>query len=200
MGNSSLSNTELTNSETKARKVELSRQAQLLRDKLNIPLIECHEKLVNVASNQIEEEKGEQLREEFDQSRPLTTRIYDKDDDQDLFIQYKNFKPSEQNKHMSCEAGRERISKDEIAKDESDNLGDEQYSMIIKNIDDSDEEPDFPFSSSLGTPTQGFRPDETKEEDLMTVIENDWENEYNDIFKSLKDFERQTVKIQKKEV
>jgi hypothetical protein len=34
----------------------------------------------------------------------------------------------------------------------------------------------------------------------MTVIENDWENEYNDIFKSLKDFERQTVKIQKKEV
>lgn len=173
MGNSSLSNTELTNSETKARKVELSRQAQLLRDKLNIPLIECHEKLVNVASNQIEEEKGEQLREEFDQSRPLTTRIYDKDDDQDLFIQYKNFKPSEQNKHMSCEAGLERISKDDLAKDESENLGDEQYSMIIKNIDDSDEEPDFPFSSSLGTPTQGFRPDETKEEDLMTVIEND---------------------------
>jgi hypothetical protein len=32
---------------------------------------------------------------------------------------------------------------------------------------------------------------------MMTVIENDWDNEYSDIFKSLKDYEKKLIKQQK---
>ena len=63
-------------------------------DKLNISVVDSYENITKMQANQrsiahVEDEKGEHFEEEFDQSRPMTTRIYDNDDDQQLHIQYK---------------------------------------------------------------------------------------------------------------
>ena len=82
---------DITSSGTKTKKTELSKHAQMIIDKLNFPRPECisyTETSINVNRNN-EEEKGA-LIEEFDQSRPMTTRIYDNEDDQQLSIQYTN--------------------------------------------------------------------------------------------------------------
>lgn len=95
--------------------------------------------------------------EEFDQSRPMTTRIYDNDDDQQLHMQYKATKLAaarhdQQANMMSAEAG---LAGDNCESDdnESDNAADEQRSVIVKNIDDGNEF-DLAFESELNTPTQ----------------------------------------------
>ena len=79
---------------------------------------------------------------------------------------------------MSVEAGLERISKDDFNEPEITNdLDNEQYSMIIKNIDD--DEADYAFVSQLDTPMQEEQemshPEENKldDEEVMTVIEKD---------------------------
>lgn len=63
-------------------------------------------------------------------------------------MQCKNIDPGNgeiQNKHMSVEAGLERQSKLDTfyvisaVKEDSDNFEEEQYSMIIKNIEDTSE-------------------------------------------------------------
>ena len=127
----------------KSKKFELSKEAQILMDKLNIPLIESYENLVEMklAEDNNEEEKGAFIEEEFDQSRPMTTRIYDNEDDQ-----YKNmlspaFKNN--NKHVSVEAGLEG----DIREDKEDNFEDKlryftetlkELGLDIKNSDISD--------------------------------------------------------------
>mmetsp|Transcript_14563 Transcript_14563/g.12821 ORF Transcript_14563/g.12821 Transcript_14563/m.12821 type:complete len:87 (-) Transcript_14563:244-504(-) len=83
----------MLSSGAKTKKTELSRNAQILMEKLKISKpegIEYTEASININQN-MEEEKGD-LIEEFDQSRPMTTRIYEDEDDQQLFIQYKNVK------------------------------------------------------------------------------------------------------------
>lgn len=134
---------------------ELSKEAQILRSKLNIPSSETQESVIRAKND--EEDKGE-MEEEFDQSRPMTTRIYDNDDDQHLFMQYKNMPLLDKdcgNKHMSVEAGLERQSNasikgkisilNDIESKGSDML-DDQYSMIVKNIEDL-EGPGYEFVS-----------------------------------------------------
>ena len=71
-------------------------------------------------------------------------------------------------------------------------MEEKQNSVIIKNIEDW-EDLDFPFNSELQTPTQDCIPAENNEEDMMTVIENDWDNEYENIFKSLKEAETKII-------
>lgn len=176
---------EITSSGTKTKKTELSKHAQMIMDKLNIPKpewISYTEASININKHN-EEEKGA-LIEEFDQSRPMTTRIYDDEDDQQLSIQYDCDKAPkwDSNKHMSVEAGLERISKEEFNEPEIMNdLDQEQYSMIIKNIDEDEE--GYDFMSQIETPIQdrGFnQPEEhNNDEDVMTVIEKDWDNEIN---------------------
>ena len=72
-------------------KIELSKEAKILMDKLNIPLVDSYENITKMQANQrslahVEDEKEEHFEEEFDQSPPMTTRIYDNDDDQQLHI------------------------------------------------------------------------------------------------------------------
>jgi hypothetical protein len=156
-----------------ANKTELSEQAQILMNKLNIVKPDHYIKKAN--NHYREEENRDLLEEEFDQSRPMTTRIYENDDDQHLFMQYKNLNtPNNYNKHLSVEAGLERNSKEEFGKEDQNlDFADEQYSMIVKNVDDEHE---YAFASPIQTPTQyNNRNEETNyiDEDVMTVIEND---------------------------
>lgn len=58
------------------------------------------------------------------------------------------------------------------SRDESVNNADDQYSMIVKNVEDL-EEPVFDFTSHCQTPTHEDCVDYAGEEDMMTVIEND---------------------------
>lgn len=184
---SNQSNLEWANSESKSTKVELSKEAKILLGKLNIALAGSHETVSKTQTNERsfgnrEDEKGEHFDEEFDQSRPMTTRIYDNDDDQQLHIQYKAMKlaaarQDQQANMMSAEAGLEGNNYESDDND-SDNLGDEQWSVIVKNIEDCNDL-DFAFGSELHTPTQEWVLVEVNEEDIMTVIENDWENVYD---------------------
>lgn len=109
----------LTSSGQKIHRFEMSKQVQILRSKLNIPCSESQESAIRAKQDSFtdhEEEKGEIVGEEFDQSRPMTTRIYDDEDDQNLHMQYKNIQLMDKgarNKHMSVEAGLERQSKDD---------------------------------------------------------------------------------------
>lgn len=148
-----------SNSEQKAHKmhkIELSKEAQILREKLNIPLQDPHNQAQSRPLNQNEDEKGEQIEEEFDQSRPMTTRIYDNEDDQQLNIQYiktadGTIRPlNTLNKHMSVEAGGLETSP---GQPEQDAIGDEQYSMIIKHVDDLEAEAEnsFVFNSRINS-------------------------------------------------
>lgn len=196
-----MSNVDLSRSEVKNNKIELSEQAKILMDKLNIQPTDFYENFqrlqanLNMSNNDgEEEEKGEFTVEEFDQSRPMTTRIYDNEDDQQLNIQYKNAKASEQrkgelNKHISVEAGWEGKRSGESKLNESNSLGEEQYSVIVKNIEDLDGDSEFQFNSDLQTPMQADFKNDVIEEDMMTVIENDCDNEYENIFRSLKEAE-----------
>lgn len=194
MNSSDPSRANQSNSEQKVnRGMGMSKEAQILRNKLNISLLIPHDKMrPQYAYPTPEEEKGEQIAEEFDQSRPMTTRIYDDEDDQQLNIQYKHGMAghgkgySNQNKHMSVEAGLE-CKQPERLQNDSDHIGDEQYSMIIKNVDDLEASVDFPFNSQINTPMNHYQGNDTGEEDILTVIENDCDNEYDNIFKSLKD-------------
>jgi hypothetical protein len=118
------------------------------------------------------------IEEELDQSRPMTTRINENEDDQHLFMQYKNLPTPkyDDNKHMSVEAGLEKQSKEEMdnVEDVCNDIMDEQYSMIVKNIEEDDGV--YAFASPIQTPTNNYnKHDEThlEEEDVMTVIEND---------------------------
>lgn len=179
----------VTNGAFSANKTELSKEAQNLMSKLNIMKPNASKGKIN--NRHQEEEKGDFYEEEFDQSRPMTTRIYENDDDQHLFMQYKNLNtPNNNNKHLSVEAGLERRSKEDFKKeDQNMEFADEQYSMIIKNVD---EEHEYAFASPIHTPTQDENKNEETnfDEDVMTVIENDWDNEYEWIFTSLKDLEQ----------
>ena len=194
----------------KPKKFGLSKEAQILMDKLNIPLIESHENLVQYKLKEIrdEEEKGDFVEEEFDQSRPMTTRIYNNDEDQYKNILSPNLRHVSTNKHASVEAGlarddnspvsEEKRYRSEFVSIDDDNMpNSNDNSMIIRNGDDFDDGPNFAFTSPDQTPTHGYRYDETGEDDMMTVIENDWDNEYSDIFKSLKDYEKKLIKQQK---
>eukprot|EP00343_Euplotes_focardii_P005970 CAMPEP_0205809058 /NCGR_PEP_ID=MMETSP0205-20121125/13178_1 /ASSEMBLY_ACC=CAM_ASM_000278 /TAXON_ID=36767 /ORGANISM="Euplotes focardii, Strain TN1" /LENGTH=72 /DNA_ID=CAMNT_0053085689 /DNA_START=404 /DNA_END=618 /DNA_ORIENTATION=+ len=72
---------------------------------------------------------------------------------------------------MSVEAGLERISKEEFNEPEAItdlDLEHEQYSMIIKNIED--DEADYAFASQLDSPVQDLSQlEETNnDEDVMT--------------------------------
>ena len=174
---------DISNSETKTKKTEMSKNAQMLMDRLKIskPTKTSYAETSINALRNMEEEKGNFMHEQFDQSRPMTTRIYDSEDDQQLFMQYKNIstpKP-DQNKHMSVEAGLERISKENF-NDENDNaLNDfenDQNSVIIKNINDEDE--DYAFASQIETPDHEFSKydEDNNDEDVMTVIEKDCDN------------------------
>jgi hypothetical protein len=153
----------------KSKKFEFSKEAQILMDKLNIPLIESYENLLEVklGEDNNEEEKGTFMEEEFDQSRPMTTRIYDNEDDQYKYMLSPAFRNN--NKHISVEAGLEG----NIREDKEDNFDDGQYSMIIKNDEELEDCSEYPFASPMQTPTQGYRQDDTGDEDVMTVIEND---------------------------
>lgn len=139
-------------SEQKVR-VKLSKHAQMIMDKLRIKNPGCvYEDNSIKASKANEEEKGNFYREEYDQSRPMTTRIYDGEDDQQLVMQYPN---SSSPKHrevnrMSVEAGLERISKDKFENDSENDIGQEQFSMIIKNSEG--DESDYAFASQLASP------------------------------------------------
>ena len=182
---SSQSNIEGTSSETKQHKVELSKQAKMLRDRLNLPDYEVKEITDKVKSDKdekfLEEEKGALITEELDQSRPITTRIHDNEDDQQLDIpcdrqNEDDLKSEKEDKHLSVEAGLERKSKEEKTIEESENLVDDQCSMIVKQVEDLEGGFEFPFSSQIHTPTKCYQADETNEDDVLTVIEHDWDN------------------------
>jgi hypothetical protein len=170
----------------KPKKFGLSKEAQILMDKLNIPLIESHENLIQYKLKEIrdEEEKGDFVEEEFDQSRPMTTRIYNNDEDQYKNILSPNLRHVSTNKHASVEAGlarddnspvsEEKRYRSEFVSIDDDNMpNSNDNSMIIRNGDDFDDGPNFAFTSPAQTPTHGCRYDETGEDDMMTVIEND---------------------------
>ncbi len=135
-----------------------------------------------------EEEKGSFIGEEFDQSRPMTTRIYDEEDDQQLFMQYPQMATPKQEEinRMSVEAGLERISKDKFELESENNfdlendLEHEQFSMIIKD-NFGDEESDYAFASQIPSREEisangGDGENGGDEDDCMTVIEKECEN------------------------
>ena len=84
---------------------------------------------------------------------------------------------------MECKPDISDIAKDDI----SENIEDEQYSVIIKNVDDIDEEIPIPFqfNSQINTPLNHEPVVDVGEEEVMTVIENDWDNEYYNIDTSI---------------
>ena len=186
----------ITNSEIK-KKVKLSKHAQMIMEKLKIP---NHSKIYEEhsldATKLHEEEKGSFIAEEFDQSRPMTTRIYDEEDDQQLFMQYPQMATPKQEEinRMSVEAGLERISKDKFEiENETENdeglglggdsdlgLGDEQFSMIIKD-NFEDEESDYAFASQIPSHEEISANGENgvdgengdNDDDCMTVIDKE---------------------------
>lgn len=118
----SQSNLDGGQSEYNHENVKLSKHAKMLRDKLNLtrPVTQFHKNDVD------EEEKGDFMNEEFDQSRPITTRIHDNEDDQQLYIPYNNpqadteHRAGRSNKHLSVEAGLEGKPKDDATLEDSD--------------------------------------------------------------------------------
>lgn len=167
---------DLASSQQKVR-VKLSKQAQMIMDKLRLKNPGCayEDNSIN-ASKVVEEEKGNLTCEEFDQSRPMTTRIYDGEDDQQLVMQYPNVnspKHGEVNR-MSVEAGLERISKEKFDNESENDLDQEQFSMIIKNGEG--DESDYAFASQIASPGDELsHPEEQSngDDDCMTVIEKE---------------------------
>jgi len=164
-------------SEQKVR-VKLSKHAQMIMDKLRIKNPGCayEDNSIN-ASKAREEEKGNLTREEYDQSRPMTTRIYDGEDDQQLVMQYPNpcSPKHEEVNRMSVEAGLERISKDKFENESENDIGQDQFSMIIKNSEG--EESDYAFASQLASSGEEFSNQAyqsyDEDDDCMTVIEKE---------------------------
>jgi len=165
---------DVTNSEQKTQ-IKLSKQAQMIREKLNIPNPGSVNEEWSFKICQVDEDKRNFITEEFDQSRPLTTRINNEEEDQQLFMQYPNINSPKQFElnRMSIEAGLERISKEKLDPESDNDFDQEQYSMIIKNIEDEDGDYAFAAELSSSPDEPSVQEEQNNDDECMTVIEKD---------------------------